>query len=88
MIALFPTRDLMALIPTKHGGMRYEFKVQNGADPRCGYRTGRSRAYGFQAITDIGAALQEASESADIESSRKWVGDMSSYLDRVETTSQ
>jgi hypothetical protein len=31
MIAPFPTRDLVALMPTKHGGMRYEFKVQNGA---------------------------------------------------------
>jgi PAS domain S-box-containing protein len=46
---------------------------------------GSGGAYGFQAITDIGAALQQASESADIDASRKWVGDMSSYLDRVET---
>jgi len=49
---------------------------------------GSGGAYGFQAITDIGAALQQASESADIDASRKWVGDMSSYLDRVEAVSQ
>ena len=43
--------------------------------------------YGFQAITDIGAALQQAAESADTDASRKWVGELSSYLDRVETIS-
>ena len=48
---------------------------------------GSGGAYGFQGITDIGAALQQASENADIDASRKWVGDMSSYLDRVVTTS-
>jgi len=48
---------------------------------------GSGGAYGFQTITDIGAALQLASESADIDASRKSVGDMSSYLDRVETIS-
>jgi hypothetical protein len=48
---------------------------------------GSGGAYGFQTITDIGAALQQASESADIDLSRKSVGDMSSYLDRVEIIS-
>ena len=46
---------------------------------------GSGGAFGFQAITDIGAALQEAAESADTEASRKWVGELSSCLDRVET---
>ena len=46
---------------------------------------GSGGAYGFQAITDIGAALQQAAESADNDASRKWVGELSSYLDRVET---
>ena len=35
-------------------------------------------------ITDIGAALEQAAESADADTSRKWVGELSSYLDRVE----
>ncbi len=48
---------------------------------------GSGGAFGFQAITDIGAALQHASENADIDASRKSVGDMSSYLDRVEVIS-
>ena len=45
---------------------------------------GAGGSYGFQAITDIGAALQQAAESADTDASRKWVGELSRYLDRVE----
>ena len=48
---------------------------------------GSGSAFGFQAITDIGAALQEAGESADTDASRESVGQLSSYLDRVETIS-
>ena len=48
---------------------------------------GSGGAFGFQTITDIGAELQQAAESADTEASRKWVGELSNYLDRVETIS-
>ncbi len=48
---------------------------------------GSGSAFGFQGITDIGAALQQAAESADTEASRKWVGELSNYLDRVEIIS-
>ena len=48
---------------------------------------GSGGAFGFQAITDIGAELQQAAESADTDASRKWVGELSNYLDRVETIS-
>ena len=48
---------------------------------------GAGGMFGFQAITDIGAELQQAAESADTDASRKWVGELSSYLDRVETIS-
>jgi hypothetical protein len=41
--------------------------------------------FGFQAITDIGAALGQAAESADADVSRKWVGELSSYLDGIDT---
>jgi PAS domain S-box-containing protein len=46
---------------------------------------GSGGAYGFQAITDIGASLEHAGESADADVSRKWVGVLSSYLDGIET---
>jgi CheY-like chemotaxis protein len=48
---------------------------------------GSGAMFGFQAITNIGAALQQAAESADTEASRKWVGELSNYLDGVETIS-
>jgi PAS domain S-box-containing protein len=48
---------------------------------------GSGGAYGFQAITDIGAALQLAAESADTDESRKWVGELSTYLDGVQSIS-
>jgi hypothetical protein len=43
--------------------------------------------FGFQAITDIGAALQQAAESADTDGSRKWVDELSNYLDGAKTIS-
>jgi len=48
---------------------------------------GAGGSWGFQAITDIGAALEQAGEGADTDASRKWVGELSGYLDRVETVS-
>jgi PAS domain S-box-containing protein len=45
---------------------------------------GSGGAFGFQTITDIGAGLEQAAEIADAEASRKWVSELSSYLDRVE----
>jgi PAS domain S-box-containing protein len=48
---------------------------------------GAGGMFGFQAITDIGAALEQAAESADADASRKWVGELSRYLDRVEIIS-
>jgi PAS domain S-box-containing protein len=49
--------------------------------------SGSGGMFGFQEITDIGAALQLAAESSDNAASRKWVGELSSYLDRVEAGS-
>jgi DNA-binding response OmpR family regulator len=45
---------------------------------------GSGGAYGFQAITDIGAAIERAAESVDDGTSRKWVRELSDYLDRAE----
>jgi HPt (histidine-containing phosphotransfer) domain-containing protein len=48
---------------------------------------GAGSSWGFQAITDMGAALEQAAGSADTDASRKWVGELSRYLDRVEIVS-
>jgi len=45
---------------------------------------GSGGSYGFQAITDIGAGLEQAGESANLDAARRWVGELSSYLDRVQ----
>ena len=49
--------------------------------------SGSGGMYGFQAITDFGAALQQAAASSDTVASRKWVGELSIYLDGVATIS-
>jgi response regulator RpfG family c-di-GMP phosphodiesterase len=48
---------------------------------------GAGGSYGCPGITDIGAALEQAAESADTDASRKWVDELSKYLDRVEIVS-
>ena len=45
---------------------------------------GSGGMFGFQAITDIGAAIERAAENVDDGTSRKWVGELSIYLDRAQ----
>ncbi len=44
---------------------------------------GAGASFGFQAITDIGAALEQEARSADTRASRDRVNELSTYLDRV-----
>ena len=44
---------------------------------------GAGGSWGFPVISDIGAALEQAAESTDNDTSRKWVGELSDYLERV-----
>jgi CheY-like chemotaxis protein len=44
---------------------------------------GAGASFGFQAITDIGAALEQQAGSFDTDASRKWVDELSTYLDRI-----
>ena len=45
---------------------------------------GAGGGYGFDAITDIGAALEQAAKGKNAGEIRKGLQDLSSYLDRVE----
>jgi len=45
---------------------------------------GVGTSYGFEGITEIGAALEEAASRADSGASGMWVGELSKYLDGVE----
>jgi PAS domain S-box-containing protein len=47
---------------------------------------GSGGMFGFPAITDIGIAIELAAENADADTSRKWLGALSIYLDGIETT--
>jgi CheY-like chemotaxis protein/HPt (histidine-containing phosphotransfer) domain-containing protein len=44
---------------------------------------GAGGSWGFPQITDIGAALEQAAAIADDTGSRKWIGELTRYLDRV-----
>ncbi len=45
--------------------------------------SGSGAMFGFQPITDFGAALQLAAESSDATASRKHIGELSIYLDQL-----
>jgi CheY-like chemotaxis protein len=45
--------------------------------------SGSGAMFGFQPITDYGAALQLAAESSDATASRKHIGELSIYLDQL-----
>jgi PAS domain S-box-containing protein len=44
---------------------------------------GSGGGFGFQMITDIGAGLEQAADLSDHAVARRWVGELSSYLDRL-----
>ena len=44
---------------------------------------GSGGGFGFQTITDIGAGLEHAADLSDHAVSRRWVGDLSTYLDHL-----
>ena len=48
---------------------------------------GAGASFGFQAITDIGAALEHEAGIAHADASRQWVAELSTYLDRVAAAS-
>jgi PAS domain S-box-containing protein len=44
---------------------------------------GSGGGFGLPAITDFGAGIEHAAGDADIDETRKWVGDLSTYLDPI-----
>ena len=45
---------------------------------------GAGGGYGFDEITDIGRSIEESAEDKNQEEVKKWVINLSNYLDRVE----
>ena len=84
------------LVPAFLGNLRRDVVTMRDALDRGDFETvqslghnmkGAGGSWGFQAISDIGAALEEAAKNRDAEASRRWVGELSSCLDRVEIVS-
>jgi PAS domain S-box-containing protein len=46
---------------------------------------GSGTGFGFPTITDFGVALEQSARSGDTDASRRWVSELSTYLDRIET---
>jgi PAS domain S-box-containing protein len=86
---LCANNGLARLIPSYLENCRKNVIAMQGALDRVDFEAltilghnlrGSGGAYGFQVITDIGAALELAAEGSDTDMSRKWVGELSSYL--------
>jgi hypothetical protein len=45
---------------------------------------GAGGGYGFDYISEIGAAIEKAAKENNIEDLRRWVGELSIYLEKVE----
>ncbi len=45
---------------------------------------GAGGGYGFEEITDIGRSIEESAEGKNQEEVKKWVINLSNYLDRIE----
>jgi CheY-like chemotaxis protein len=84
--------NLAALIPAFLQNRRQDVITMLGALARGDFETvkrlghdmkGAGASFGFQAITNIGAALEQEAAKADADASRQWVGELSTYLDRV-----
>lgn len=86
-------RDLEDLIPGFLSNRRNDVASMTAALGKGDYDTirvlghtmkGDGGGYGFDGISDIGGALEQAARSRNGEEIRKWVGELSSYLERVE----
>ncbi len=49
---------------------------------------GTGTSYGFQAITDIGAAIEQEAERLDAVTARHWIDELARYLDKVDPTDE
>lgn len=85
--------DLADLIPGFLENRRKDVAAMLGALDKSDLQTvrvlghsmkGSGGGYGFDAITEIGGALEQAANSADREGMRRQIDKLSTYLDQVE----
>ncbi len=92
-IRILADPDIADLIPGFLDNRRKDIVAMQAALERSDFETvrvlghsmkGAGGGYGFDAITDIGAALEQAAKGKDPGAVSKGLRDLSSYLDRVE----
>jgi len=85
--------DLKDLVPGFLKNRRKDVKSLVAAVERSDYETiealghtmkGDGGGYGFHAITDIGGSLEKAAIDENLQEIRKWVKQLSVYLESVE----
>ena len=85
--------DLKDLVPGFLKNRRKDVKSLVAAVERSDYETiealghtmkGDGGGYGFHAITDIGESLEKAASNKNLQEIRKWVKQLSVYLESVE----
>ena len=92
-ISVHVDTDIQELIPVFLEIMSEEIESMQEALERSDYETiqilghgmgGDGGSYGFDDISDIGRSLEQAAKHRNSEEVRKLVGELSSYLGRVE----
>ncbi len=86
-------RRLAERVPAYLENCRHNVIVMREALDRADFETvtilghnlrGSGGGFGFQAITDLGAGLEQASEDTDVDGARRLLSELSSYLGSVE----
>lgn len=92
-IIVMVDKDLEDLIPGFLENRRKDVDTLRTAVSRGDYETirilghtmkGDGGGYGFDTISDIGGALEEAVRVKDFHEIHRWIGELSGYLDRVD----
>ncbi len=85
--------DLIDLIPDFLSRKRADLQTLTGALDRGDFTTiaalghkikGEGGSFGFDVLSDIGAALEATAKKGDRESSRELVTDLSEYLQKID----
>ena len=91
-----PTDKFASRVPDYLQNCRRNIIVMLAALDRIDFETvmnlghqmsGSGGMFGFQSITDICSAIEQAAKSCDTDATHRWVSELSSYLDGVETIS-
>jgi len=87
--------DLKALIPGYFANRHKDIHAMREALAQGDYETirvlghsmkGSGGGYGFDTITEIGSSIEQAARDREPDAIRRWVGELLTYLERVQVT--